>query len=377
MTSETLRATPFHARAADANRHNAWITRNGTTLALAYDDVEAEALAARLNVVISDISWRWRVLFEGAGAAELLSRLMTRDVSKLVPGTSLKALWLADAGGVRGAGVVARHGKETFQLGAFAADAEWIAAAAASFDVAFRDVSTDSGGLAVIGRYARDTLEAAGLSADIEPLAFRKLSWRGIDVTLSRWGEQGGYEIWCDPEEGLLAWDRLMRAGRAFAIRPAGIAAQDLLDLEAGIARPELDFVPARDGEAPAPNPRALGLETLIDPEHLRFNGRAGYLAGRDGETRTLAGIEIAAETPAPFTPLLRDGSAVGHTLRSVRSPALRRAIALASLDIDAAMPGTILSLTLPSSFEAPQLRTVAARVAGLPFLPRPGAIVP
>lgn len=364
-----LRATPFHARAAAANRRNAWVVRNGVTLSADYGDVATEALYARLNVAVADISWRWRVMLEGPRAAKFLSRLVTRDAAELSPGMSLKALWLSDGGGVRGAGVVARHGRDSFQLIASAPDAEWIAAAADFFDVKFRDVSAETGGLAIVGRFARTTLEEAELAADIAPLAFRKLSWRGIDIALSRFGEHGGYEIWCAPDDGLLVWDRIMQAGRRFAIVPAGVAAMEVLDCEAGIARPQRDYVPARDGEADAPSPRALGLEKLIDAGHSRFNGCAAWLAACERETKTLAGVEISADTPAPFTPLLRDGAQIGHTLQSVYSPALRRAIALASVDIKSASPGTVLSLTLPPSMEVPELRKASARIVELPFL--------
>jgi glycine cleavage system aminomethyltransferase T len=59
----------------------------------------SEALAARLRVAIADISWRRRIMLEGARAVEFLSKLVTRDAAKLSPGTSLKALWLSDGGG--------------------------------------------------------------------------------------------------------------------------------------------------------------------------------------------------------------------------------------------------------------------------------------
>lgn len=370
-----LCATPFHARAADANRHNAWVVRNGVTLSADYGDVATEALRARLNVAMADISWRWRAMLEGPQAGEFLKHLVTRDIAELPPGLSLKALWLSDRGGVRGAGVVARHGRDSFQLIASASDAEWIAAAANAFDVRFRDVSAETGGLAIVGRFARETLEEAELAADITPLAFRKLSWRGIDITLSRFGEHEGYEIWCAPDDGLLVWDRIMQAGRRFAIVPAGVAAMDVLDCEAGIARPQRDYVPARDGEAASPSPRALGLEKLIDAGHGAFNGYAAWLAARDRETKTLVGVEISADTPAPFTPLLRDGMQIGHTLQSVYSPAMRRAIALASVDIKSAIAGTVLSLTLPPSMYVPELRKASARVVELPFLAAPGAV--
>jgi len=376
MIVPLVRATPFHARAAEANRGNAWSPRNGVTVATVYSSIDDEALAARLRVVMADISWRWRMVLEGGDVAALVSRLFTRDTAELAPGQSLKALWLSDGGGVRGAGLLARYGRDKFLLAASEPDAAWFAFAASGFGATAREVSAEEGGLAIIGPYARIVLERAGLDAGLEPLQFRKLFWRGLDVTLSRWGEHGGYEIWCKPDDGSLVWDRIARAGAEFGILPAGLAAMDLLDLEAGIARPERDYAAARDGFAKAPTPASLGLERLIDAEH-DFNGRAAWLAAHETEPLTLAGIEIESETPAPHTPLRLGERKIGHTLNSSYSPALRRAIALARIERASAEPGTALSLTLSPHRDAPDFRTVSARVVALPFLPAPDFLAP
>ena len=362
-----LRATPFHARAAEANRDNAWIARNGVTLAGYYEGAECEAVAARVNAAMADISWRRRTLFQGAESGRFLSRFLTRDPNALASGEALKALWLSDAGGVRGAGVVARNTEDSFVLAASAPDMDWIAPAARKFGVALRDVSDETGGLALIGPYARKIMEASGIPADLEPLAFRTYSWRGIDVTLSRWGEHGGYEIWCGPDDGVLVWDRLMRAGRHFGIVPAGVAAMDILDIEAGVARPGLDYDPARDANGAEPQPSALGLERLIDDAHTGFNGRRAYLAGRS--KHRLVGLEFDTAEPAPFASVMLDGNVVGRTIRSVYSPALRRAIALAQIETDSAAPGNVV--TLASSRET-RTGKITARIVSLPFLPGP-----
>ena len=365
-----VRATPFHTRAAAANEGNDWLARNGATLARQYADAGDEALAARFRVGLIDISWRWRVMLEGARAAECLSHVMTRDFSKLAPGEALKALWLGDDGGVRGAGVVARFGKERCLLVSAQSDKPWIGAAARRFAVSARDVTEGDGILALVGPYAAATLECAGLDSALEPARFRKQFWRGLEVTLSRFGEHGGYEVWCAADDGILLWDRLMRAGEPFGIEPLGVIAADTLDLEAGVARPGRDWRPPQGGTDRGFSPLALGLESLIDESHTHFNGRAMWLAGRDGETRRLVGVEFEGETPAPHTPLLRADAAVGHTLSSLYSPALRRAIALALVEVSAAAPGTALRLTLAPSLETPELREVTVRVAALPLLP-------
>jgi glycine cleavage system aminomethyltransferase T len=72
------------------------------------------------------------------------------------------------------------------------------------------------------------------------------------------------------------------------------------------------------------------------------------------------------SETPAPQTALKRNGLAVGRTLGSLVSPALRRAIALAVLDADASTPGTALTAA-----------GIACRTCALPFLPTPVPISP
>lgn len=363
-----LRATPFHARAAEANRGNDWTARNGYTLARVYTDAADEALGVRVRGAIADISWRWRVMIEGARAGEFVSHFLTRDAARLEPGAALKVLWLNDGGAVRGAGAIARYGRESFMLVSAAEDRAWLASAASHFNVSLRDVT--DGGLALIGPYSAEILKEAGFDLALDPLAFRKLFWRGLDVTVSRLGEHGGYEIWCAPDDGVLLWDHLIRAGSGFGLQPAGTLAMDILDLEAGIARPDRDYRPARDGFAAQPTPKSLGLEKLIETTHPSFNGRTGFLASR--ETKTLIGLEIDAERAASHTPVMQNGQAVGHTLSSHYSPALRRSIALAIVEESAAAPGTELSLTLSPTLDAPEFQSAIARAVKLPFLPVP-----
>ncbi|HWA30736.1 MAG TPA: glycine cleavage T C-terminal barrel domain-containing protein [Rhizomicrobium sp.] len=365
----SVRATPFHGRAASANPSNRWSERNGFTIATDYGDALAEAIAARAGVVLADISWRWRFFVQGTEAAACLSHLLTKSVTPLAPGQSLKALWLNDGGGMRGAGVVARYAGDKFMIVSAATDGAWFAEAARQFGFSLRDVTEAEGGLALIGPQAKATLDAAGLNTELAPLEFRKLFWRGLDITISRWGEQEGYEIWCGADDCHLLWDRLMKAGAAFDIRPAGLAASDILDVEAGVPRPGRDYLPSVDGFDGAPSPASLGLESLIDESHAIFNGRVAWLAARSSEKRTMVGIEIDSETPASFTPLLHAGSIAGHTLTSIRSPVLRRAIALAQVEKFLSAPGTEFSLVLPLSPENLLTRSVAARVVSLPFL--------
>jgi aminomethyltransferase len=371
------RATALHGRTAASNRFNRWTERNGFTLSVDFGDADQEVLAARTRVIISDISWRWRLFAKGAQAAQFLSRLVTRNVAELSPGEAVKALWLNDGGAVRGAGVIARYASDSFFVVAAGTDAGWFQSAAPAFDVTLLDVTEQEGGVALIGPYAAAVLRAAGLGGDIPLLGFRKLFWRGLDVTVSRWGEQAGYEIWCRADDCYLVWDRLVHAGASFGIEPAGLSAMDVLDIQAGVPRPARDYLPAKDGFAIDPMVESLALESLIDEHHLTFNGRGAWLEKRGKSKRVLIGVEIDSETPASFAALMRSGAAAGHTLASVYSPVLRRAIALAQVDRASAAPGTSFKLTIPGSLGAPENRIVSGYIVKLPFLEVPDFISP
>jgi aminomethyltransferase len=367
-----IRATPFHARTAEHNRANLWTTRNGVTLAAAFDDAAREAAAARFGVIVGDISWRWRVMLDGARVRELVQRLFTRDAAPLLPGQALKTLWLSDGGGVRGAGVVARYGRQSFQLIAAATDTAWIAAAAALYGVTLHDVTEEEGGLALVGPYAGKLLATLGIDPALEPLAFRQQDWRGFPITLTRFGEHNGYEIWCGHEHATYLWDRIAAAGAPFALMPAGLDALDTLDLEAGVPRPGRDYDGATDPAAATPLAGELRLSALIEAEQ-GFNGRAAALAAQP--KRRLAGIVLDSDVPAPFVSLLKDGAVVGRALSSRWSPTLRRAIALAQVDIAHATADTRLSLLLPASRDVLLPTVAAATVVDLPFLPAPDPI--
>jgi aminomethyltransferase len=348
-----LRATPFHARAAEASRCNEWETRNGFTLASAYDDAPGEAIAARFGAAMADISWHSRIELIGPQAPAFVSRLFTRDVSALAPGAAMRTLWLDDDGAVRGLGTVARFGRESFVVLSPADDRAWFAQAADLFGVEVRDQTGREGILALTGPSARNVLAAAGLETGVSEMGLRRLFWRGLDVMLSRLGT--GYELWCNSDDAGIVWDRLAAAGRSRALRPAGQTAMDILDIECGTLRAGRDFVPS------AGAPQALGLSVLVESEHA-FNGRAGVRAA--GPPARLFGLVFDGDAAVPArTALTHDGRPVGRVLASLHSPAMRGTVGLGVLPADHAA-GTALAAG-----------ETACRSAALPILPIPGPI--
>lgn len=359
--------TPFHERSAAANRGNLWCARNGVSVAESYDDLDTEVLAARTSALLTDVSWHWRVRLEGARAGDFLARLSTRDVRLLLPGEAARALWLADGGGVRGEGVIARESANSFLLTSSCEDREWIAAGAHIFNVTITDLSSITGALAIIGPCAQAVLAAAGLGHAPALLAFRKVSWRTDELVISHFG--AGIELCCSAGNALPLWDQLVQAGAAFGFAPSGVLALDILNVEAGLPQPALDYAPARTAAAEKPSPRSLGLDALIDEQNRQFNGRKGLLTA-EAEPRVLMGLEIEALSPAPHTPVMSGERIIGRTLNSVYSPMLRRAIALAQIEKESAKLGLPVWLALAPARERPDFTRVRASLVRLPFLP-------
>lgn len=366
MTS-ILRTTPFHTRAAPANRGNAWRRRGGFTLAESYGDAEVETLAARAGAAMADVSWHSRLLLEGARAGDCASRLFTRDAAQLLPGESIEAAWLNDRGALRGTGIVARLTTYSYLLVSAQGDPDWIARAAHLFAVSCRDVAAAQCGLALVGPGAASVLTAAGIGAHLAPLAIAPRNWHGRKLLLSRWWH--GYEIWCAPHDALALWDGLVQAGGAYALAPIGLCAMNVLDLECGIPTSGRDFAPARDQDAKSPLPRMLGLAPLIDEKHMQYNGRSAYIGG-PYERCSLMGLEIESQWPAPHSSIEAGGRTIGRTLYSAYSPALRRAIALALIDEHEALAARSVSLTLPPSRARGAFSRIDATIVRLPFLP-------
>lgn len=348
-----LQATPFHARAVEMNRLNAWENRGGFTLASHYGFAAEEAVAARISAAVADISWHWRVELTGDEVGAFVARFFTRNVAALGVGAAMDVLWLNDAGAVRGAGTVLRCDTHRFRLVAAEDDREWLEGAAKLYGVTVRYLS--DGVLALIGPAATKILAAAGLDGDVLPLRAAEQFWRGLTVQVSRLGL--GYEIAAAADDAVIVWDRLMAAGCGFALVPAGQRALDLLEFESGLMRPGRDWHSNRDGFSPEPSVRSLGLSALVDRAHL-FNGRAGVLAA--GPDTGLSGVLFDGDAAMANTPLTMDGRVIGRTLSALTLPVLMQGAAFAVIEKTG---GKLMCGDL------------ACRPVDLPFLPVPAPL--
>ena len=210
---------------------------------------------------------------------------------------------------------------------------------------------------------------------------------------MSRTGYTGdlGYELWIPTAGAVKVWDALVKAGAAYALRPAGMVALDVVRLEAGLILLEVDYTSTRHAMNPEQHysPFELGLGRLVNFDKGDFVGRLALEreARAGGPPRRLVGLQLdwydieglydAQGLPPAISPsvdrapvpVFAGGRQVGRATSRGWSPILKQAIALASVPRQFDVPGT--TLTVEWTVEGRRGR-VGAKVVELPFLDLP-----
>lgn len=350
--------TPFHERTfalCESLNYREW---SGYYTVSAYEaHHEHEYNAIRNAAALIDISPLFKYVISGADAARLVDRIITRDVSKIAVGQVVYTPWCDDRGKVIDDGTVARLEEQRFRWTSADPTLRWIHQNAAGLNVSIADVSERTAALALQGPTSASVLRACGI--DIDTLRYFHVTHGQIGrvaVDISRTGYTGdlGYEIWMPADRALDVWDALMHAGQPFGIKPAGMLALDVARIEAGLLLIDVDFNGSRKALTAGQQytPFELGLGRLVEIDKGPFVGRDALAAEASrGPERMVVGLEVdwqdverlheqsglvpvaPAAASRVAVPVMRAGCQVGRATTTAWSPALKRLIALATLD--------------------------------------------
>ncbi|HUR17224.1 MAG TPA: aminomethyltransferase family protein [Candidatus Limnocylindrales bacterium] len=389
--------TPFHERTAPLNRKQSWREWSGYLAASAYDHLHIhEYSGIRHAAVLIDVSPLYKYIARGPDATRLIDRVITRDATRIQPGQVIYTPWCDDHGKVIDDGTIARLDDDSYRWTSAEQHLRWFELNARGLDVEIEDVSETTAAIALQGPLARDVLGAA-TGTDWSDLGYyrRRAGHAGkIQIDVSRTGYTGdlGYELWVKAEQATDLWDRLMEAGRPFALRPAGMLALDMARLEAGLILIEVDYTSATQALIPSQNysPFEIGLGRLVNlNKGSDFVGRRALLAEQagGGPKRRLVGLEIDwPSIEANFqqqglpirvptaawreqVPVYVGGRQVGRATSGTWSPTLKKHIALAQ--VDAAHEAVGSRLSIEQTVEGHRGRATAT-VAPLPFFDPP-----
>ena len=330
----------------------------GVPVALHFGDPAREWRAAREGAALLPAQYRRLIAATGGDRVDFLQGMLTNDVRALAAGGGLYAALLNQTGKVvTDLRVYAES--ERLLLDVLAWRATTLVESLQRFLIA-DDVELEPPAeqplLHLEGPLAAAVAgEALGVTIlPSAPLAHVAAAFGGTPLRVVCASEAGGAGILvCGPPAVAAA---LFDACREAGATPAGLAALDLLRIEAGVAWPGIDM----DETTLI---METGREAAISFSKGCYLGQevVERIAARGHVNRQLAGLQLTSDAlPARGTALLADGRQVGYVTSAARSPLFEGPIALAIVQCKHATQGERLEVADHG----------AATIAALPFAP-------
>lgn len=320
--------------------------------------VLAEHKACREGAALFDVSHMGQIDVAGDGTA--LERVVSADVTGLKPGRQRYALLLAEDGGVLDDLMIARASDGALRVVANAATKanNLSVMQEAGVDAMLRD---DLALLALQGPRARAALSALWPgAADMIFMDVADAVLAGVParVTCSGYTGEDGYEI-SVPAEAAQSLAEALLAQEDVA--PAGLAARDVLRLEAGLP------LYGQDLDA-AESPGLAGLAFAVSKKRREagdLRGQARVMAELEGSVeKTRVALALDGRAAARTGAKIYDGDdLVGSVTSGAYSPELGHAIAIGFAKATYAGIGTELTIDVRG-------KRLPARVVALPFRP-------
>jgi len=300
----------------------------GQPVVLSYSSVSAEYEALRRRAVVVNRSHRSRMKFAGAKAGEVLTGLVTNDVTALTPGQGQYAAALTAKGKVV-ADVRILALEDGFLTDASPRAREgWNGVVRKYVNPRlskYTDESTSLSSLGIYGvqaRYVVEEITGIGHSAlaILQPYAHVTVARDGASMIVMRSPELGleGYDLFVPADAFSKVWD----ASIAAHATPAGLAAWEIARIEAG--RPEWGI-----DMDDATIPQEANLEELGAISYTKgcYTGQelVARVHFRGHVNRALRGLRASGTTAPPPKASLFDATnkAVGDVRSSVSSPRL------------------------------------------------------
>lgn len=352
MTKETA----FHAPISAKTRN--MVEYKGYWLPQVYSQNGAieEYWACREKAVVLDLSPLRKFEVTGPDAEALMQWCLTRDMKKLSVGQVVYSAMCYEHGGMIDDGTVFRLGKDNFRwIGGDDYSGIWLREQAEKLGlkVMVRSSTDQLHNLAVQGPNSREIMMRMIWTAPHQP-TIEELGWfrltvgriggpSGAPVVVSRTGYTGelGFEIFCHPKDGAAVYDAVWANGGDLGLKPMGLAALDMVRIEAGLIFAGYDFSDQTD-----PFEAGIGFTVPLKTKTDDFIGREALIRRKENPLHKFVGLDIDSNVDVGHGDCLHVGRAqVGVVTSSMRSPLLGKNIALARVDLAHSAVGTALEV--------------------------------
>ena len=361
-----MKKTPLYEKHVDLKAKI--IDFGGWAMPVQYTSVIDEHNTTRAQATLFDICHMGEIEVKGPQALNLLQVALTRDISGQKTGQVKLSALLNDKGGIIDDLTVYKMAEDFYMLVTNSTTRESDFKRISSildnkkFNCKLSDISDKTGKLDLQGPRAEAILQSL-TDADLKSIhfySFVESKVAGIPALISRSGYTGedGFEIYAAAGKIGVIWDKLMAAGTANGLKPAGLGARDTLRLEAGMMLNGQDITEDI-------SPLEVPYSWLVD-WNKDFAGKAALAKIRDyGIQKKLVGLVMTGRGIARHGYKVMSGSReIGEVTSGTFSPTLNKAIGLAFVDIEFAAPDTKISIAIRDTVSP-------AIVVKLPFYKR------
>ncbi|MFN5458605.1 MAG: glycine cleavage system aminomethyltransferase GcvT [Bacteroidota bacterium] len=337
----------------------------GYLMPVSYSGLNEEHHAVRNSVGIFDVSHMGEFLIKGEGALDLIQRVTSNDASKLFDGKVQYSCMPNDNGGIVDDLLVYRYKSDEYYLVVNASniqkDWDWIMRHNNN-GVEMTNLSDNLTLLAVQGPNALKVLQKLTLVNlnDMDYYAFTIGNFAGVEgVVISNTGYTGagGFELYFENEYAEKMWNEIMKAGKEFDIKPAGLGCRDTLRLEMGFCLYGNDI-----DDTTSPIEAGLGWITKFTKE---FTNSVQLLEQKEkGVSKKLVGFEMIDRGIPRHDYSIHDseGKLIGKVTSGTQSPTLNKAIGMGYVETAFSKPENEIFINIRE-------KMIKARVTKIPFL--------
>jgi aminomethyltransferase len=178
------------------------------------------------------------------------------------------------------------------------------------------------------------------------------------DIIISATGYtgSGGFEIYCKNDQVVALWNKVFEAGKAYGIKPIGLAARDTLRLEMGFCLYGNDI-----NDSTSPLEAGLGWITKFNKDFVNSDNLKKQK--EEGVTRKLVGFELV-ERGIPrhdYEIVDKDGNNIGIVTSGTMAPSLGKGIGLGYVKTEFTSADSEIFIRIRNN-------DVRAKVVKLPF---------
>lgn len=337
----------------------------GYLMPVQYSGVNEEHITVRQGVGMFDVSHMGEFLVRGPKALELIQRISSNDVSKIVDGQAQYGCMPNEQGGIVDDFLTYRLEKEKYLLVVNASNIEkdwnWIQQHNQEIGADLENVSDRFSLLAVQGPKAQETLQKL-TSVDLSSIKYYRFVvglMAGIDyliISATGYTGAGGFELYVHNEHAEKLWHAIMEAGEEFGIKPIGLAARDTLRLEMGFCLYGNDI-----DDTTSPLEAGLSWITKFTKDFVNADNLKKQK--EEGVSNKLVGFELIDKGIPRLGYEIADasGQVIGRVTSGTMSPSMKKAIGLGYVPVRLAEPGSEIYIIIRD-------KHIKAAVTSLPF---------